>query len=356
MPEPENVQLPLRNPFQSSRSTQPPFATPSFTATPRFQRPTPRIKDDIQANFDEGTDPALLSNDDFNISRGDIIDLDDDVDHGALSPLYSRGARAADHEQDHVESEASPLQYRLRKSAPATKRRKVSHPGPGASVIKPVAISSSPDDDDPGDVSYQAGDNSPSSQSDLDDNLGRSTGLATINESSKIARFRPIAQGVSPPSPVSRTIFKVVPEDQTHGSGGRGPVLPDIFSPSRRKGKRDYILGGSAHLVRSWVLDIATQESHAESLSEEILLIAEVENDASGRFVVVSDEKARRWLLPEQQHEKSSRSSSFFDWSELRPGSQVLIKGRATRWPLDLESQGLENVVVAAYWELVSAG
>ncbi|OAP58594.1 hypothetical protein AYL99_07684 [Fonsecaea erecta] len=344
-----------RNPFQSSRSTQPPSAVPcsssSFAATPRFQRPTPTVRDDIQTNFDEAPESAIPSSKTGVIGRqGDILDLDDDEVYPTPSPLYSRG-----HQSDR-----SPLQHRLRKSAPVAKRRKVTRPG--ASVVEPIAISSSPeDDDDLEEVNLQVDAGSPTSHSDLDDDLNRQTGrAASVNESSRIARFRPVAQGLSPPSPVPRTVFKSVPDDYEHASMGNGPVLPDIFSPSRRKSKRDYLPGGSASLVRSWVLDIATQESHAESLAEETLQIAEIERDVSGRLVVVSDEKGRRWLLPEQerqqrQHERPGTSSSF-DGFDLHPGSRILIKGKATRWSLDLESQGLGTVVVAAYWEPVSPG
>ncbi|KIW28266.1 uncharacterized protein PV07_07945 [Cladophialophora immunda] len=345
-----------RNPFQSTRSTQPPpSATSSFAGTPRFQRPTPTLQDDIQTSFDDDPASAMLSKTGLIGGKGGIPDLDDDETHQTLSPLYSRGARAAEgvHEH-HAESEASPLQHRLRKSAPATKRRKVSHYG--ASVVEPIAISSSPEDDSPDEASFQIDAGSRASQSDLDDDEGRPTGrpAAAANESSRITRFRPVAQGLSPPSPVSRTVFKTVPEDYPPGSVGSGPVLPDIFSPSRRKGKRDYIPGGSASLVRSWVLDIATRESHAESLSEEMLRIAAIEKDASGRFVIVSDEEGARWLLPEQ-HGRPGRSSSS-NWSDLRPGSHVRIKGKATRWSLDLEPQGLGSLVVAAYWEPISPG
>ncbi|OAL31011.1 hypothetical protein AYO22_01306 [Fonsecaea multimorphosa] len=391
MPEPENVLLPLRlpssvrrNPFQSSsRSTQPPpsASSSSFAAgTPRFQRPNPAaVKDDIQTNFDdEEIESTTLSSKTGLISGGkgggilDELDDDDEIDHQTLSPLYSRGgAQAAAggvYERDNTKNDIrSPLQHRLRKSAPeqVAKRRKVSHHPASSSVNEPIATPFSPEDDDlDGAHSQIDAGSSPASQSDLDDNLGRPTAPATVTESNRIARFRPITQGYNPPSPpVPRTVFKqpVPEEDHAHAHAsvvGSGPVLPDIFSPSRRKGKRDYIPGGSASLVRSWVLDIATQESHTESLSEEMLQIETVERDVSGRFVVVTDEKGHRWLLPEQ-HERppGRRSSGSLDcWSELRPGSQVLIKGKATRWSLDLESQGLGSVEVAAYWEPVSPG
>ncbi|KIW75019.1 hypothetical protein Z517_11790 [Fonsecaea pedrosoi CBS 271.37] len=401
MPEPENTPAPTRrflppstsssakttvpfsvrrNPFQSSRSTQPPSATPSsFAATPRFQRATPTVRDDIQINFDDDdeVDSAISSKDRLiaTTSGGDILDFDDDETHPTLSPLYSRGVRVAEdvEEDDHDPGNepSSPLQHRLRDPGPVTKRRKVSHHGTNVSAA-PIAISSSsPEHHGLDETSFQIDADSPTSLSDLDDDDSgppRRPTAAFNDSSSRIPRFRPIptsTRGLTLHSPVvSRTVFKPPgPDDpvaRASTGSGSGPVLPDIFSPSRRRGKRDYLPGGSASLVRSWVLDIATRESHAESLAEETLRVAQVEKDASGRFVLVSDDQGHRWLLPEQQHERpgsdggggGSRRSSLDHWSSaVSPGSCILIKGKATRWTLDLESQGLGDVVVAAYWE-----
>ncbi|OAL35750.1 hypothetical protein AYO20_04900 [Fonsecaea nubica] len=373
MPEPENVtMIPILLPS----------ATPSsLAATPRFQRATPTVRDDIQTNVDDNDDDeadSAISSKGRLIATtggGDILDFDDDETHQTLSPLYIRGVRVAEdvEEDDHDPGNepSSPLQHRLRDPGPATKRRKVSHPGTNVSAA-PIAISSSsPEHHDLDETSFQIDADSPTSLSDLEDDIGqpRRPTAAFNDSSSRISRFRPIptsTRGLTLHSPVvSRTVFKPPgPDDPaaraSTGSGtGTGPVLPDIFSPSRRRGKRDYLPGGSASLVRSWVLDIATRESHVEFPAEETLQVAQVERDASGRFVLVSDDQGHRWLLPEQQHERpgsgggggSRRSSLDHSWSDVRPGSRILIKGKATRWTIDLGSQGLGDVVVAAYWE-----
>jgi hypothetical protein len=147
-------------------------------------------------------------------------------------------------------------------------------------------------------------------------------------------------------------IFRTNPAEISPGQTTSGAVLPDIFSPSRRKGKKDYMPGSSADLVRSWILAIPAQESHGQELSEEILLVMEVHNDSSGRFAIATDDSGSRWLLPEQQEKVGT--SSRLTLSALRPGAQIRVKGRATRWGLDLDSQESNAVTVAAYWEVVS--
>ena len=197
-------------------------------------------------------------------------------------------------------------------------------------------------------------DESEDSQSDLDDDLGFTARLTANHESTRMARFRPVSSELDYPSPMSRMIFKSDLDDVSAGRVTNGPTLPDIFSPPRRKGKKDYIPGSSADVVRSWILAIPAQESHSQELSEELFSIAEVRSDSSGRFAIVTDDSGSRWLLPEQQDKVGTGTKSLL--SALRPGSQLLVKGRATRWRLDFDTTGSNTVDAAAYWEIFSPG
>ncbi|EXJ89841.1 hypothetical protein A1O3_02908 [Capronia epimyces CBS 606.96] len=172
-------------------------------------------------------------------------------------------------------------------------------------------------------------------------------------ESYKMARFRATTSGLVDSTPLARTVFKFIAEDAQHASAGSGPLLPDIFSPSRRKGKRDYVAGSSADLVRSWILNISAEEKQAASIPDMTIVVQNVMKDSSGRFVVVVDEDGSQWLLP-AQHQKESAGRKT-TWAELGLGTRILLKGQSTRWSLRLESAS-KDLSVAAYWELLSRG
>ena len=262
--------------------------------------------------------------------------------------LYNRGIHVDNDGARQDVHEASPLQHRHRAFGPVSKRRKVSHPGAGG--IEPITASSPAEDNA---LSPQLDFDSSASQSDLDDDFGQSLRPPINEESARLARFRPIASVLTQSSPVSRTIFKAISEDNAEKPLISNSVLPDVFSPSRRRGKKDYVPGGNADLVRSWVLGITAQESQSQSRSEQTLALHDVCHDSSGRFTTVTDENGSRWLLPEQQ-EKAGTGGKF-SCSDLHPGARIRLKGQATKWALVLDSPDLKDITVAAYWEIVSA-
>ncbi|KIX00819.1 uncharacterized protein Z518_09884 [Rhinocladiella mackenziei CBS 650.93] len=312
-----------KNPFQSSRATQFPSSSSAFTATPRFQRPLAPPRDDIQTSFDEYESPTS-ANIRVTGNRNDAIEFGD---------------------------EGSPTQYRNRILTPVTKRRKISHPGPIPDEA--ITISSSPDLDELNNVDPRDLSDSPVSQFDLEDNLEIPVKPTETDKSSRITRFKPTTPVSVQSTSLPRTVFKSLAEEAPHGPSGDVPVLPDVFSPSRRKGKRDYVSGGSAALVRSWVLNIAAQESQPTKLSEMVIVIAHVRKDTSGRFVVATDESGTRWLLPDQQQKRDAGIKSSL--TGLRPGVRLLLKGQSTKWSLHIGPPALTDVVVAAYWENLSS-
>jgi hypothetical protein len=222
---------------------------------------------------------------------------------------------------------------------------------PHADAIEPIAVSSLPDHGDVDARDRDFDEDSAGSLSDLDEALGASARPTPNDDLHRVVRFRPVLSGTNPERPPARTNFRPASRDGLPELSPHGPVLPDIFSPSRRKGKKDYISGGSAELVRSWILAIPAQESHLEALAEDIFLLIEVSHDGNGRFATADAHDGSRWLFPEQGGQVFSRSSRSL--ASLVPGAKVLIKGRATRWNLNLPSG---SVTVAAYWEVLPSG
>ncbi|OCT47747.1 hypothetical protein CLCR_03570 [Cladophialophora carrionii] len=339
-----------RNPFSSSRPA--PVPSSSYpVATPRFQQSTQKT-DDIQTSFDDEADSPLF-NGRLTIASGASVDVVDD-DERSPSPLYHRTGDLGVDSHCHAEDESSPLQQRQVAFAYTAKRRKVIHPG--INVAELINDSSPSEDDRSDDVDHLSDAESPASSSELEDDLTSAVRRTPNEDSGRLSHFRSLASEPRRPGPSSKPAFRTNPEDISHGQVVSGPVLPDIFSPSRRKGKKDYIPGGTADLVRSWVLAIPTQESHGhgQSLSEEAVSITQIKTDSSGRFWLATDDNGAQWLLPLQQ--EKAGAGSLVSLSALRPGARILVKGQATKWRLNLDSCGSSTVTVAAYWEIVPPG
>ncbi|KAI1612403.1 hypothetical protein EDD36DRAFT_418574 [Exophiala viscosa] len=315
-----------KTPFQTSRTTQAPFSTPSSTTVARFQRGITQ-KDEIDSSYDD--DDETESPD---LSRRRVKATIDDI----------VGAETED------VALASPLLQRTKRFQPPTKKRKVSQVEPKHG--EPITISSSPEYDNPDD--YEAHDGTQHAGSDIEDtNLDDLLQVTDTEMSSKPARFKPPNADLIESIPLSRTVFRTNLEEGQSVSTATAPVLPDVFSPSRRKGKRDFLPGGSAELVREWVLDIAAQDSITHNLPEDIITITSTRIDDSGRFAVVRDDTGSQWLLPEQQ--QKAGLGGKMDWRHLRRDSQILLKGQATKWALESHEPALDNVIVAGYWELL---
>ena len=115
------------------------------------------------------------------------------------------------------------------------------------------------------------------------------------------------------------------PQDHSEGSS-----LPYAFSPSRRRGKKDYVQGGAADTVRSWVLALAEQESSTAKTYTEDFKASEVRNDDhDGRCVLVEDESRRRWLLINETASLAGGGSQTTA-RKVTVGSTIRIKNSAT--------------------------
>lgn len=211
-------------------------------------------KDEIDVSFDDETELPVLP-------RSRVATGTDDV---------------AEAEDDEL-GVASPLLQRTKRFRPATKKRKVSQVA--SKNVESITISSSPGYDDFGDPEdHDLHDevSSLASRSDMEeDDLGELPQFADTEKSSKPALFKAVKQSPSEPVSLSRTIFKANLNEGPSASAGMGPVLPDIFSPSRRKGKRDFVPGGSAELVRQWILSVAAHGPDTQTLLEDIVSRAE---------------------------------------------------------------------------------
>ena len=125
-------------------------------------------------------------------------------------------------------------------------------------------------------------------------------------------------------------------------------VLPDAFSPSRRKGKREYTPGGLADTVRSWVLGAASEEVQRGRMTERRLAVRHAESDASGRVVHITDEDGQDWLLVGKYDGMDRSLTRKVVERTLKEGS-VIIRGTSTTWAVaDVKGR---QVQVAAHWD-----
>jgi hypothetical protein len=331
-----------RNPFASSKATQP-SSTPSFGATPRFQSSTSAIKDDILTSFDDDANspvPGLVSQ----VPTG-FVDSDDEFEDLPVTKQRRLVQSEDNAKVDHLKS--SPLQHRQRQQSPDSKRRKTFH------LITPQVdvITSSPPIGEDLEQIHQGDHKSDTSDSDFDEAMWR-VKRTPREQGHDGPRFRSIAIDLDADFPANKAIFMAADHKITQSPSPRG-LLPDVFTPSRRVGNREFVPDGNAELVRSWVLAVSAKESRSEALKEDTITISGSKIDASGRFAIVANEDGEEWLLPEQHQ---ARPSSYSDLGgvNLRPGTRIQIKGEATQWSLNLDDPALTKVKVAACWELLA--
>jgi hypothetical protein len=215
---------------------------------------------------------------------------------------------------------------------------------------QPITISSSPDHDElEADDSASDGPDLAGLESDSGDNLDEDKILQHTQPAST-SRFRVATPASEHNELFPRKTFKATSGEHHRNNPAGATALPDVFSPSKPKGKHDYAATGSANLVRSWILDVAAQESQTPQTDEHVIIVAYVVKDASGRFAIVLDQDGRSWLLPHQ--DTKFRGGFGLDLNQVCQGSRVLIKGYATQWKVHITSSTLQEPTVAAYWDL----
>jgi hypothetical protein len=151
-------------------------------------------------------------------------------------------------------------------------------------------------------------------------------------------RFRiPTPAVFPPPRSSARPAFKLPPV-QNVASLGRSATssLPDAFSPSRRRGKKDYIPGGSADTVRNWVLALAAEESKTTQIYTESFRVVQMrDGHHESRCVLVEDEHGRKWILINE----SAKAGSDSMLREVTVGCSVGIRISSTVPNLQLDYQ-----------------
>ena len=165
--------------------------------------------------------------------------------------------------------------------------------------------------------------------------------------------------------PTTRRFLK--PPNKLTGSGSSELLpLPEAFSPSRRRGRHEYIPGGAAATVRSWILGLAAVETPDSLNQGQLITVKSLVSDKGGRCVRVVDETGKEWVLISQQPSRAwrSRGRAETDIERLQEGCVVKIKGTATRWAIPgfgfkrIGGEGAaegeaEDLNVAALWEIV---
>ena len=165
------------------------------------------------------------------------------------------------------------------------------------------------------------------------------------------SRFKtPMPKAEATKLPQQKILFKPFARDN-HLSAEAGSILPDAFSPSRRKGKREYVSGGLANTVRNWVLSAATEESQRSRQDPKLIEVTSASMDRSGRLIQVVDVSGKHWLLvgePSRGHATTAATLR-----RIRERGTVYVRGTHTTWRLPLMQQSRESdVFVAAQWDI----
>ena len=139
------------------------------------------------------------------------------------------------------------------------------------------------------------------------------------------------------PTPSTRPSFKLPPSrpGPAHDEPGRQP-LPDVFSPTRRRGKKDYVAGRAADTVRNWILSLAAESKAGQAYTQQVR-VAEVRGDkGDGRCLLVKCEDGRRWVLL-NENGGTSTTHTTDAMRKVRPGSLIGIRDSSTRMDLRID-------------------
>ena len=171
-----------------------------------------------------------------------------------------------------------------------------------------------------------------------------------------------------PPPPATRSTHRPFLKPSNPPTGPEPLPLPDTFSPSRRRGRHEYVPGGAAATVRSWILGIAAVETPDSLNQGQTITVKSLTRDRGGRCVRVMDETGREWVLVGQPPGRGWRGGgrAETDLERLQEGYVVKIKGTATHWAIpgfasgEVDAQGgvkdmAGDLHVAVLWDIVSS-
>ena len=273
--------------------------------------------------------------------KSDAI-IDDTEDHGTREP----GIHDVSNTTEEVGRPNPAVFHREDLDAdildsPSRKRRKLTS---SARTPKPtITISSSPSASEHEDINLnQEEPDQPTS--DVED-----AALFELRTPQTTSRFRSVApiHHTDRLSNVSKPAFRAL-STNVRLDLEAGMVLPDAFSPSRRKGKREYDPGGLADTVRSWVLGAASEELQRGKRIERRLAVQHAKVDTNGRAVAATDDEGQQWLLI-GRHDGMDRTSNRRAAERIQKEGSVVIRGASTIWAVaDAEAR---QVQVAAHWD-----
>jgi hypothetical protein len=329
---------------RSSSSLKLPPPT-QFARTPRFAASNDLV-DEIDASFENScpSPTEIKAQRTFRTDHGagydDLVDEDDkseaDLSHSKARLVKDEGLRLHRSNYHETTRKTAKLGDTIQDTGagdfpqPTSKRRKTSFES--TTHHDAILISSSGSEDD---ISYTNNHEDRNQKptrpatdpfdhsSDLDDNIPSSPTHARTSTST-IPRFK------TPAAPASdlhstKPIFKPPPPSQL---GLNTTLLPDAFSPSRQRGKREYIPGGLADTVRNWVLELGTSISKPGSEQSKTVKVARIQHDVEGRCATIRDEPGEQYLLVSQGQQS--------DASSVRIGDIIEINGGGTSWSIDI--------------------
>lgn len=150
--------------------------------------------------------------------------------------------------------------------------------------------------------------------------------------------------------PPQKVLFKPFARD-SHLNVEAVSTLPDAFSPSRRKGRKEYVSGGLANTVRNWVLSAATEESQRIRQDQTMIEVTSAFMDRSGRAIEIIDASGKHWLLVGEP--SRGQATTAVSLRRIRERGTVHVRGTHTMWKLPLMQQSHEReVFVAAQWDV----
>ena len=321
-------------------------------------------KEDIDASFENGSSSPshvppqvfarsalsgidVISDEDDNIAqssevkqnpRRSLRQIGSDIEDGIDFPKHDRIVSVHTGERD-----------RLDPTTPCSKRRKVSAPIQRSDEVVYISSSLEPDPE----VTYE---------SEHEEDLEKDCVHAQYNDS----RYSLSPELITPQMPTrfktpaiqadtikpfqQKPSFRPSTRD-THLSAEAGLTLPDAFSPSRKKGKRDYVSGGIADTVRNWVLNAATEELQQSRPDQQVITVDTASIDPSGRAIGISDDNGERWLLVGEQSNNDAGGSAA-TLAKVLERRKVYVRGTYTNWKIPISYAGPgDEVTVAAQWD-----
>lgn len=331
---------------QASSSTKQPSSS-QFAATPQFIKTTDDTVDDIEGSFEDGqsspsgphrrrtvrpvstTRDELLDEEEHAGFRFKQLDRprstteDHDVDvHKKASHVSEVRDTIHDVDEDDF---PQPSSKRLKTSSGSTRHVDALL----ISFSESVEDQPKHDDEDLPSTRTKstaiACRHSPKDAFDFDSDLSDlSPSPTNALSTTSIPRFKLPTVAVAAGPSSTRPVFKAPLPSQ---SASKTIPLPDTFSPSRRRGNRDYIPGGYADTVRNWVLELGTSLSKPPTEESKTLRVVKVRHDVEGRCATVLSEKGQELFLVSQGQQADAGSIGVGDTLEMSRGWTVDLEG-----------------------------